>query len=93
LYDIRNIFNLLDNFCNETNRHVNEEHSNFGLTINYHYNNGIILFTSYLSSELNFKFSFRNVETLRIFNVYQDPNDQCNSVFYILYHDDYNPIV
>jgi hypothetical protein len=69
------IFDILDNFCNESNRLVNAEHPNFGLAMKYKYNMSMIEITSNFPQSLQYSFILVVDDTLRIFNDTEDPLD------------------
>jgi hypothetical protein len=73
LSDNQNILDLLDYFCKMTNDYINHDYPNTGYTMYYQYNKGRVTLMSFFPPGLRFGFMFKGQDSLRIFNLQQDP--------------------
>jgi hypothetical protein len=75
LSDNQNILDLLDYFCKATNDYLNHDYPNAGYIMYYHYKKGRVTFMSFFPPGLRFGFMFNGQDSLRIFNLQQDPTN------------------
>jgi hypothetical protein len=73
LSDNHNILDLLDCFYKTTKEYLNHDHPNAGDIMYYQYNKGRVTFMSFFPPGLRFAFMFKGQDSLRIFNLQQDP--------------------
>jgi hypothetical protein len=81
------LFDVLDNFCGMANDCINNEYPNVGFIMNYTYNYGRLAVVSNFPQQLGFFFNLITIDTLRIFNDKEDPNNSGMSVDYILWNN------
>jgi hypothetical protein len=75
LSDNQNILDLLDYFCKTTNDNINHDHPNASYTMYYQYNKGRVTLISFFPPGLRFGFMLKGQDSLRIFNLQQDPRN------------------
>jgi hypothetical protein len=90
LSDRNNIFDLLDNFINKTNLYLDIYHPNSAYIMGYTYDKGNGTFYSSFLPGLGFTFFFINPDSLRIFILQPDPNNQNFSMPFNLTEGDQN---
>jgi hypothetical protein len=73
LSDYQTILELLDYFCKTTNEYLIHDHLNTGYAMNFLYNKGRVAFMSFFPLGLGFALMFTGQDSLRIFNLQQDP--------------------